>query len=761
MVRLDEKTIPPPQYQKVIGPTANTVSVASPLSSSSQSSPRKTTVLNKLGLWNCIIVLVGSLWTGNEHNKFWRWLVKSGYMRRTVTLSSAVLRTALTFQASIYTSMIAGSLMELSNGFNLQHSASISIRRYHGGMPVLLLHSGIFDRRTWYLLTITILLSSTTIASYFLSTGLVSDLGIAPIIGDPIASTIETCNAEVFDTDYSIDSQKSIVLQAYEPDFSIYSPSTYPTFGEYSEPAPNIQGVDDTWRIMRAIPPVSSATTRENLSNYTGKGTLNSHVVLSFMHDSCADYEAVVYRCVGPVLRNLTLVQGAIGPTFGGNPPYIRGMVSIGDSIPSGLNFYNSSVWTEFDLTSSPTNFISFTCSLTKLMNGFINNEHPISLCVAGNFFENETIDGGGSDGTTRAPILGLQATTFLHDGLLMDPLSYILVNYTSNVPSDKGMQLYKNWTDISSSDSSWTTMQNINNFTSTLESISLSYCFTNFGSLDTNITVTSSTNRTEPVLRSVSSSTNLDVNDVLKQLNATGINSTLEERGVLALNYSDWSALVMDFGLFGIVFNGSITQMLGGTYGLGMQNTLNFFHPQQTSWALCTYCAIGSTSKGDTNTTGISRALSSIFQSSVQQSGSTATALNAVLTVMNMVQYSTRLQRADITGESHITLIEQQLRPVGRTGLITVTAALIAHLLIVAAISIIFLSLTRFSFIGESWHTIAQLQYRDVIPVLQASNLMRDDELEVWLQERNVCEEKMTLVGQDEHTGAHIARQV
>lgn len=84
-------------------------------------------------------------------------------------------------------------------------------------------------------------------------------------------------------TAYSIDSEKSAVLKAYEPDFSIYSPSTYTTFGEYSEPAPNVQGVDDTGRIMRAILPISSATTRENLSNYTGKGTLlNSHVVYVF-----------------------------------------------------------------------------------------------------------------------------------------------------------------------------------------------------------------------------------------------------------------------------------------------------------------------------------------------------------------------------------------------------------------------------------------------------------------------------------------------
>lgn len=275
-------------------------------------------------------------------------------------------------------------------------------------------------------------------------------------------------------------------------------------------------------------------------------------------------------RCVKPELRNLTLVQGASGETFYGNPPYIRGMVSVGTTIPPGLSFYNSSAGTEFDLTSSPTNFISFTCKLAKLMNGGIHNEHPISMCVAGNFFGDETIDGGGSDGTTRTPILGLQATTFLHDGLLLDPLSYILVNYTGSIPSDKGMQLYTNWTDTSSPDSSWTTMQNINNFTSALDSISLSYCFTNFGSLDTNISVSSSTNRTEPVLRSISSATNLDASDVLKQLNAAGTNLTLEERGVLALNYSDWSALVVNSGLFGITFNGSVTQMLGGTYGLG-----------------------------------------------------------------------------------------------------------------------------------------------------------------------------------------------
>lgn len=104
--------------------------------------------------------------------------------------------------------------------------------------------------------------------------------------------------------------------------------------------------------------------------------------------------------------------------------------------------------------------------------------------------------------------------------------------------------------------------------------------------------------------------------------------------------------------------------------------------------------------------------------------------------------------------------MIEQQLQPVRRTGLITITFATAVHLIIVATVSLIFLCLTKFSFIGESWHTIAQLQSRDVLPVLQASNLMRDDEVGAWLQERDVKEERMSLAGSFPGDNAHIVKR-
>ena len=58
-------------------------------------------------------------------------------------------------------------------------------------------------------------------------------------------------------------------------------------------------------------------------------------------------------------------------------------------------------------------------------------------------------------------------------------------------------------------------------------------------------------------------------------------------------------------------------------------------------------------------------------------------------------------------------------------------TVGLILHLLIVGTITVLFLTKTKLSFVGESWHTIAQLQSADVVPFLEKASLMRDDEVE------------------------------
>ncbi len=195
--------------------------------------------------------------------------------------------------------------MELSNGFSLVHSASLSIQRFSPSLPIFLLKSGVFKWRIWYLLLITVLLSITSISSHFISTGLVADLGIAPIFGDAIDGQAV----------YSLNSSKLILLGQYEADFTTSMPSVFPAFGEYSEPFKNAQNIDDTGPIVRAFLPISSATTRQTLSNYTGFGTLlNSRVV-----------------CLQPSIQNLTLVSG--GGLGEADHPYLTGSISIGSSL--------------------------------------------------------------------------------------------------------------------------------------------------------------------------------------------------------------------------------------------------------------------------------------------------------------------------------------------------------------------------------------------------------------------------------------------
>lgn len=541
----------------------------------------------------------------------WRWLVLHTYLQRTVTLLSVALRTIIAIQSSLCTSMIIAAIMELSNGFSLFHSASLSIQRFSPSLPIFLLKGGIFNARIWYLLVITIALSITSMASHFISTGLIADLQIAPIIGDSIAGQAA----------FSLNFTKSRKIGQYEADFTTLMPPIYPAFGEYSEASNNTNPqVDDTGAVLRAILPITSPTTRQTMSNYTGAGTLlNSRVV-----------------CVKPTVRSLMLVPG--GGELGIDPPYLTGLISLGTTVPDGITFYNSSRPNNGNNVPSPTNYISFTCAFAIASSV---SDWPISMCAAGNRYGNPNVTGGGSDaGLGRTLIVGTRAKSMLDESLLFDPLSYVLVNYTGQLPPGRKQLSNTNWTDVSSNKSSWTTYQAPNAYAPKLKSISVSYCFTNFAALDTDITVSSVVNRTEPVLRSQNNTTlALNTSDVLRQLGADGSNSSLTDRGLFSLepnkNWSSIRPITSEDGT-------SNLQALDGTYGFGMLLGATSQYPSTISWAMCTNCG-KSVMNIDTNTTGISSALSSIFQSSIQQTGSAARGLQAIFSIVSMVQYYDR----------------------------------------------------------------------------------------------------------------------
>ncbi|KAN0108201.1 hypothetical protein V8E51_007943 [Hyaloscypha variabilis] len=629
---------------------------------------RETFVLRKIGIWNFIVII----WFGNEKQTFWRWLVLNKYIQRTVTLSAVALRTIIAFQSALCTSMIAGAIMEFY-GFSLARSAALSIMRFNGTQPYMLLRTGHFKSNSWFLLAMTIFISVTTIASQFTSTGLVADLEIAALFGDSISA--ETAYGYNFYT-------KGHLLDIYEPDFTEFVPSVYPTFGEYSETPSESAGLDDTGNSLRGLLPISSATTRESMSNYTRSGTvLNSHVV-----------------CLKPVYENLMLVSGG-GPT-GHDPLYLTGSVSVGTSMLPGLSFFSFGAGYG---NPDPLAFLNFSCSLA--VPDPQTEEWPLSMCVAGNAYGNPNATNGGGEGGGRAEVLGLRASSLLYEGLVFDPLSYIIVNYSGTLPPSSGLDINTNWTDISSNDSSWLTLQLPNTYSPSLEYVSLTYCFTNFGAIDANITVHSTDNRTEPVLQSTSRGLALDATEVLQQLGADGTNSTPSERGILTLDKQDLWAYIYPAPNNDSSFTAAIESKSG--FGMVFNAVPSF--PVLTTWALCTGCGVSANNE-NTNTTAISSALSSIFQSSLKSSGSAAKAMQAMFTVLNMAQYYNR---------------------------------------------------TSLSFVGEAWHTVAQLQSTNVVPLLESASLMHDGEVERWAEESggkgNAT--KVMILG-DDGLGAHVRKR-
>lgn len=93
-------------------------------------------------------------------------------------------------------------------------------------------------------------------------------------------------------------------------------------------------------------------------------------------------------------------------------------------------------------------------------------------------------------------------------------------------------------------------------------------------------------------------------------------------------------------------------------------------------------------------------------------------------------------------------------------------TAGFLVHIIVVLLITVLFLSRTSHSFIGESWYTVAQLHSEDLAPVLENVSMMRDNQVESWLSAYQMKKDTVTLVGGGKVDGiegkeqAHVIRR-
>lgn len=241
-----------------------------------------------IGLTGLIIVLAGGattlsilaflifLWfgegtsSGEDAPSIWRWVILSQWVTQAVTLSTVVIRIAITSQASLFTSLIAAVMLE-RHGVPLSRIAEVSLIRASNDGPLRLGYLLVTSVRKSPLQAIlALILLFTSFAIQFSSTILVSDLASSALVNDP-----QTTQMPVFMT-------TELISLNHQTNNWLGQPTSYSHYGEISpevDTSPNDTGVSDTGATRRVFLPVA-AEARSSLRRYEGKAfTFNSRFV--------------------------------------------------------------------------------------------------------------------------------------------------------------------------------------------------------------------------------------------------------------------------------------------------------------------------------------------------------------------------------------------------------------------------------------------------------------------------------------------------
>lgn len=196
------------------------------------------------------------LWTGegfaheNCASAVWKWVMLDEHVTQAITLSTVLLRIAVTAQASIYTSLISGVVLE-KHGVPLSRVPELSIIRCTNDGPL---------RLAWLLVTsarksfvqggLVVLLLFTTVVVQFSSTLLVSDLDLSSLVGDAKIKSVK------------LHMSRDVISLNRQMNNWISRPTAYVPFGEVplaADSTPNESGVSDTGILQRTFLPLPTA----------------------------------------------------------------------------------------------------------------------------------------------------------------------------------------------------------------------------------------------------------------------------------------------------------------------------------------------------------------------------------------------------------------------------------------------------------------------------------------------------------------------
>ena len=710
----------------------------------------KFTNIQKIGRVSLSILICGAaivlgsvgflwyLWTAGPSSGPWHAIAVRNWFPRSVALLSLATRNSLGLISAIATGMIAALALE-SFIVLLLNLASVSTLRNANGGPYLLFwwlcRSAWYSRRRWrtvWLQVLIALLALLSFATQFMSTVLLSDLGSRVIPGRETTS--------VLPTNFIYD-QNGTIPTVVRSSMWLRKPPVYPVFAEYHEDSTlnDEDNIDDTGRTLRAFLPIQDQQSRSEIASWTGRATvLDSRVIcvqpeLSLERVHILDGSLAVTGTIRPAfeIKNAGLMLGTCN---GGYLPLdkwsdrpsasFKCVTPLSRSTSTDDTHANSA---EQRLRSDIDQSRLTVCQPAGHTAGFLQSAFgdrcapsgyigsaPSSYSYGQAYLLLDVSHGSEDDWSLAIPQVENDAYTGSPDSPGVPPLAY-----STHGPHEE-------WFDLI-----YSSTGNLN--------LSVTLCYATIDTADLNVTVSSHTNRTEPVAVYDSSSERYSFHRIRAQLGQTS-NGTVnyndtDARGVLQLQARNWTARESNGDYYAP--NETETNINWMNDFINMAGPIEF-----NSWSFeagMDYSAFLWDDYLEYNLwnkvshLSVDPSLVSLTQEILRQGGSAAFAVQSLLTVLASNIYYDQMEqfndRQNVTQTAYITV----QAPVRHRGLIGTTVVLGSFLVLVLVIIVpLFLVRTDISTLGNAWQVVAQVGDSDMTKsILAAAPLAKDSRAE------------------------------
>ncbi|KAI4126852.1 MAG: hypothetical protein LQ338_003525 [Usnochroma carphineum] len=625
------------------------------------------------------------LWAADQRNKTWHSMAARNWITRAVTLTSVAIRTSISLQATIGTSLLAGLALENTQVLML-NLASVSMMRNANAGPNMLLwlmfKAFSKDTERWrrsLLPMMVLLLATVSLLTEFTSTVLLSDLKQTTLPGHTVSST--TATNFVYDTNGTIPFLSRGTVWTKKPPF-------YPTFAEYHEDSTdNPADTVDTGPTLRGFLPIESQQQRSMLRDFSGRATMIDSRV----------------RCIRP---QLALEKGhyAAEPVLG-----LSGQVTTATGETS-----------------------DFSCVLpfsVPPQDGTVSNEWQIGMSYLGQF-----------PNSSFAPLQSelRQITSNSSYGMV-----FLVVNVTAGSPNEwrqvlgtdggeygtfggtgaqpKAYRGHGEWADLLFTTNESTVM-------------SASLCYASYDSAVLNITALGGdTNRTEPFPIYDVHSQSYDYTMVRRQLGQIPFGAqslTAEDRGVFSISKRDsWLPGPGDYAR-----SSWLSEPVTLDFDDDPADTFEYVTATSVSHNITAY--IYNAPSTPNVWEGQLRlnpdpSVTALFQQILQGNGNIAFALQSILTIFAGMTYYDQLQRFNSPNKIRTTPIILVNRPRSVRGIVAVTTVLGIHFIVMSVILHLFLSRAVLSTLGNAWQTLAQIVRGDVLKLIKTAALATDKTVE------------------------------